>query len=265
MTALLLHLSAAASGSAQAAADYLTRETDSQGAVRDDMAVLRRAAQETSRRLAGVAAAARHAGGDRPWNLLIALRLQKTVPYGVVCAALFLGGCATSRTAATAQTPEPIVERWRGLTVAAEHRCSPYHSDEYAYPQAVEDDIIQRLGGLFSPYTGEVFDSKGDTDIEHVVARSEAHDNGLCRTDAATRRAFSRDLLNLTLASPRVNRNQKGAKDAAEWQPDANQCWFAQTVVAVRRAYQLTIDRREADALDGILAGCSSTEILNFR
>ena len=32
-----------------------------------------------------------------------------------------------------------------------------------------------------------------------------------------------------------MNRNQKGAKDAAEWQPDANQCWFAQTVVAVRR------------------------------
>ena len=38
-----------------------------------------------------------------------------------------------------------------------------------------------------------------------------------------------------------------------------------QTVVAVRRAYQLTIDRREANALDGILAGCSSTEMMNFR
>ena len=157
------------------------------------------------------------------------------------------------------------VERWRGVTVAAEHRCAPYRSDEYAYPQAVEDDIIQRLGGIFSPYTNEVFDSKGDTDIEHVVARSEAHDSGLCRADTATKRAFSRDLLNLTLASPRVNRNQKGAKDAAEWQPDANQCWFAQTVVAVRRAYQLTIDRHEADALDGIFAGCSATEMLNFR
>ena len=171
-------------------------------------------------------------------------------------AALFLGGCATPLTVSTAPPPEPPVERWRGLTVAAEHRCSPYRSDEYAYPQAVEDDIIRRLGGLFSPYTGEEFDSKGDTDIEHVVARSEAHDSGLCRADATTKRAFSRDLLNLTLASPRVNRNQKGAKDAAEWQPDANQCWFAQTVVAVRRAYRLTIDRREADALDGILAGC---------
>ena len=181
---------------------------------------------------------------------------------GVVCAALLLGGCATPRTVALATAPSG---EWRGVTVAAEHRCAPYRSDEYAYPQAVENDIIQRLGGIFSPYTNAVFDSKGDTDIEHVVARSEAHDSGLCRADAATKRAFSRDLLNLTLASPRVNRNQKGAKDAAEWQPDANQCWFAQTVVAVRRAYQLTIDRREADALDGILAGCSSTEMMTFR
>ena len=181
---------------------------------------------------------------------------------GIVCAALLLGGCATTRTVVLATAPSG---EWRGVTVAAEHRCAPYRSDEYAYPQAVEDDIIQRLGGVFSPYTGEVFDSKRDTDIEHVVARSEAHDSGLCRANAATKRAFSRDLLNLTLASPRVNRNQKGAKDAAEWQPDANQCWFAQTVVAVRLAYQLTIDRREADALDGILAGCSSTEMMTFR
>ena len=199
----------------------------------------------------------------RLWSIGTRGSCTRTTLVGV--AALFLGGCATPLTVSTAPQPEPPVELWRGLTVAAEQRCAPYRSEEYAYPQAVEDDIIERFGGLFSPYTNEVFESKGDTDIEHVVARSEAHDSGLCRADTATKRAFSRDLLNLTLASPRVNRNQKGAKDAAEWQPDANQCWFAQTVVAVRRAYQLTIDRHEADALDGIFAGCSATEMLNFR
>ena len=199
----------------------------------------------------------------RLWSIGTGGSCTRTTLVGF--AALFLGGCATPLTVSTVPTPEPPGERWRGVTVAAEHRCSPYRSDEYAYPQAVEDDIIGRLGGLFSPYTGEEFDSKEDTDIEHIVARSEAHDSGLCRADAATRRAFSRDLLNLTLASPRVNRTQKGAKDAAEWQPAANQCWFAQTVVAVRRAYRLTIDRREADALDGILVGCSSTEMMTIR
>ena len=195
---------------------------------------------------------------QRFWSIGTGGSWTRTTLVGV--AALVLGGCATPLTVSPAQTPESPVERWRGVTVAAEQRCAPYRSEEYAYPQAVEDDIIQRFGGLFSPYTNEVFESKGDTDIEHVVARSEAHDSGLCRADAATKRRFSRDLLNLTLASPSVNRTQKGAKDAAEWQPEANQCWFAQTVVDVRRAYRLTIDRREAAALDRILAGCSSTE-----
>ena len=173
--------------------------------------------------------------------------------------------CATPWTVSTAPTPEPSVERWRGVTVAAEQRCAPYRSDEYAYPQPSRTISSQRLGGIFSPYTNEVFHSNGDTDIEHVVARSEAHDSGLCRADAATKRAFSRDLLNLTLASPRVNRDQTGAKDAAEWQPDANQCWFAADRCG--RAPGLPTNDRpvEADALDGILAGCSATEMLNFR
>ena len=32
----------------------------------------------------------------------------------------------------------------------------------------------------------------------------------------------------------------------------------------MRRAYRLTIDRRETDALDGIPTGCSSTEMLTY-
>ena len=48
--------------------------------------------------------------------------------------------------------------------------------------------------------------STRDTDIEHIVARSEAHDSGLCAASAAVKAAFARDLLNLTLASPRLNR-----------------------------------------------------------
>ena len=38
---------------------------------------------------------------------------------------------------------------------------------------------------------GRVFDSLEETDIEHIVARSEAHDSGLCHADRETRRAFA--------------------------------------------------------------------------
>ena len=153
---------------------------------------------------------------------------------------------------------------WRGLVIAPEQRCAPYDADDYPYPQSVEDRIIDELGGVYGPYTGRWFASKSDTDIEHMVARSEAHDSGLCAADSATRRRFATDLLNLTLAGPRVNRYQKVDHDAAEWLPAQNRCWFAARLIAVRQRYGLTVDRREADALDEVLAGCASTELIVF-
>ena len=152
-------------------------------------------------------------------------------------------------------------ETWRGLTVAPEHRCSPYdRKRDYPYSQSVEREIVRRLGAIYGPYTGTCFGSTSDTDIEHIVAMSEAHDSGLCGRDRATRARFATDLRNLTLAAPDVNR-RKRAKDAAEWLPVRNQCWFAARVVQVRRAYGLTIDRREAVALDLVLSRCETIEM----
>ena len=115
---------------------------------------------------------------------------------------------------------------------------------------------------IYGPYTGRWFSSTRDTDIEHIVARSEAHDSGLCAADAEVRSRFSSDLLNLTLASPDVNRHQKRDKDAAEWLPNLNQCWFADRVIRVRLEYSLTIDQKETDALDAVLSECSSFQMV---
>ena len=49
------------------------------------------------------------------------------------------------------------------------------------------------LSGHMPPYDADTT----ETDIEHMVARSEAHDSGLCSADLATRRRFASDLLNL--------------------------------------------------------------------
>jgi len=151
---------------------------------------------------------------------------------------------------------------WRGLVVAPENRCSPYDRNrDYPYPQSVEQDIVRRLGGVYGPYTDTCFASARETDIEHIVATSEAHDSGLCGRDRAVRVRFASDLRNLTLASPLVNRYHKGAKDAAEWLPVRNRCWFAARVVDVRRAYGLTIDPREVAALEAVLAQCDDTDM----
>ena len=177
---------------------------------------------------------------------------------------------ATQTSAEPTATVEPEtatgLDLWRGLVVASEDRCSPYDPDDYLYSQAVEKHIVASMGGIiYGPYTGKWFDSTSEADIEHIVARSEAHDSGLCASDAATRRQFASDLINLTLASPEVNRSQKSGKDAAEWLPDLNRCWFARRVIEVRRQYDLTIDERERDVLESILSACTSTELIVLR
>ncbi len=163
--------------------------------------------------------------------------------------------------AAGFHVPSVSAETWRGLVVEPEQRCSHYRSSDYSYPPSVEPRIVAELGKIYSPYTGQCFSSIRQTDIEHIVARSEAHDSGLCRADAAARKKFSSDLLNLTLASPALNRQQKRAHDASGWMPALNRCWFAHRVLQVRLKYGLSIDRREAEVLEQILSTCTTTEI----
>ena len=170
------------------------------------------------------------------------------------------GGTSPTSTAQTQTQPAACpasTGTWRGIRVAPECRCTPYDREgDYPYPQSIEARIADRLGGMWSPYDGTRFESLRESDIEHVIAVSEAHDSGLCAASAVVRRRFASDLDNLTLATPALNRNEKGARDAAEWLPEHNRCWFAATIVAVRREYDLTIDRREAAALDEVLNGC---------
>ena len=44
--------------------------------------------------------------------------------------------------------------------------------------------------------------------------------------------------------------------------PQKNQCWFAGRIMEVRRKYRLTIDRREAGALERVLSHCDSTAMV---
>ncbi len=176
-----------------------------------------------------------------------------------------------SPTTAPRPTPEPTQpsqtapELLAGITITPENRCSPYNSDEYSYPQSVEPQIIAQMGGIvYSPYTGQYFRDRGETDIEHIVARSEAHDSGLCGRDVQSRKNFSRDLLNLTLADPSLNRHVKSDKDLADWLPSLNQCWFVNRVIEVKKRYHLTMDTREADAARRVMANCSSFDMIVY-
>ena len=181
-------------------------------------------------------------------------------------AALALTTIAIGAAVAAGHGRALAADTWRGLVVAPEHRCTPYDRAAYPYSQSVEADIVASMGGaIYGPYTGRHYRSFKDTDVEHIVASSEAHDSGLCAAGPSLRRRFASDLLNLTLAAPEVNRCRGGGKcafDAGEWLPLMNRCWFAARVIAVKRKYALTVDRREATALERVLSGCASTDMI---
>ena len=168
--------------------------------------------------------------------------------------------CAALTCALTAGVS--VAETWRGLVVSPPERDCPLYNRErdYRHSPSLERKIIKRLGAVYSPYTKKCFASERETDIEHIVALSEAHVSGLCSRNCEERRRFANDLLNLTLASGEIN-GQKSDKDAADWRPLQNKCWFAAKVVEVRRKYRLTIDQREAEALERVLSKCESTRM----
>ena len=201
---------------------------------------------------------------DRGWRLAAIIFFAAAISGGAFSFYYLMDDARASPFARVVQDEQ--ASRWRGLDIAFEHRCTPYDRNDYPYLQSIEARIVAaQEGRIYSPYTGQFFQSTHETDIEHIVATSEAHDSGLCAAPDATRQRFAMDLFNLTLAPPHVNRCDQSGKcayDAAQWLPPMNRCWFAARIVAVRVKYQLSVDRREAQALERVLSSCVSTKMI---
>ncbi len=148
-----------------------------------------------------------------------------------------------------------------GIRIAPEVRNTPLDRRDYAYQQSIELSIIVRQGGIFSPYANCFFTDRIETDIEHIVAVSEAHDSGLSSRSDSERKAFGQDLDNMTLATPRLNRYEKAGKDPAEWLPEKNQCWYVAKYIEIKKKYRLTMDAAEAAVIFKVFESCESSGI----
>lgn len=158
----------------------------------------------------------------------------------------------------TVKTIHPVL----GVRIAAEVDDGSYEREDYDYPGSIEADIVNRQGGLFSPYSLNCFGSASNTDIEHIVATAEAHASGMYARTEEDRGAYGTDLDNLTLAAPSVNRNQKSDKDPAEWMPENNRCWYVGKWVEIKKKYNLTMDQAEADSVAAVYQECDSFEMI---
>lgn len=163
----------------------------------------------------------------------------------------------------------PGSEVWRGLSVCEEGEREGYDRNAFGTGyRSLEDEIIATLpknaaaDSVYTPYTCKLFEIEDDgtaaTDIDHVVALAEAYDSGL---DSTLFRDFGKDLANLTVADPTINRHRKSDKDAAEWRPAENAGWYAARIHAVKLKYGMSINAAERDSLAAFLASDTSRTV----
>ena len=148
-----------------------------------------------------------------------------------------------------------------GVRIAPEDDCSDYRAIDYNHLSKLDIFKSEELGGIFAAYEDSCYNAYTDVDIEHLVAKREAHDSGLCDADIQTKISFANDLENIALASPSVNRG-KSTKDPADWLPANNQCWFVWQWLHVKRKYEMTIDQTEKNAIETVLQDCSVNDLV---
>lgn len=127
------------------------------------------------------------------------------------------------------------------------------------------DDCKIVTGTWFSAWDSVTHSgSPSDLDMDHIVALAEAHDSGGSNWDAATKRMFANDPANLVAVTASSNRS-KSDQDVGSWRPAQNVwCSTATTIIAVKSAYGLTVDRTEHDALVEMLSTCGSSGQLSL-
>jgi hypothetical protein len=121
-------------------------------------------------------------------------------------------------------------------------------------------------GILHDPYTGArlVF-TKADAaavQIDHVVSLSDAWQKGAAQWEAARRRSFANDPLNLLAVDGPTNA-RKGDGDAATWLPPQKsyRCRFVARQVAVKAKWHLSVTHAEHDAITRVLSRCPQQRV----
>jgi len=115
-------------------------------------------------------------------------------------------------------------------------------------------------GRWYSIYDNTETTDSSRFDIDHVVALKEAWDSGAWNWSADQRRDFANDLSQpyfLIAVSASSNRS-KSDRDPAEWLPTntSYRCAYVRIWIDVKRAWNLSVDQTEYDALRNTLAAC---------
>lgn len=94
-------------------------------------------------------------------------------------------------------------------------------------------------------------------EVDHLVALAEAWESGASEWGSDRLDEFAGDVDNLWVMTGPLNR-AKSDLDPAVWMPPDDDAWcgYAARWVEVKAEWGLSVDRGEAGALRGVLAGC---------
>ena len=139
---------------------------------------------------------------------------------------------------------------------------SDYRYDSSKIRKEVTEDQLTN-NGVYIPYTHRYYSedtvsnrNRAEYNLDHIVARRNAHYSGLCKKSSGARKRFANDLLNITLTVKSLN-DDKRDYTVNGWMPPQNRCWFAYTIVQVKDKYDLKVTSAEKAKLKSIWNSCN--------
>ena len=141
--------------------------------------------------------------------------------------------------------PEPA-------TAACDVSRAPWSSFRQSAREEARDRVRQADGSFVGRYTGVVRSQDG-IQVDHIVPRNYACENGGLNWGDETVRTFINDQDNLAVVASSENQ-RKGDSGPAEYMPALNRCWYAARWEALAERYDLDLPGRDQGQLTSTLA-----------
>ena len=129
---------------------------------------------------------------------------------------------------------------------------APWSSFRQSAREEARDRVRQADGAFVGRYTGVVRTQDG-IQVDHIVARNYACENGGLDWSDERVREFVNDQDNLAVVASSEN-TRKGDKGPADYMPALNRCWYAARWQTLAGRYDLDLPARDSDLLVSTLA-----------